>query len=77
MCVRMPAGAQGLGSVAAHVPGIVHALGTAVLHPKLPQASRELIISTIAQLRQHFPAQADQLIAALPAPQQKALMGAQ
>jgi hypothetical protein len=69
-------GAQGLGGAAPHAPAIVTALGTAVVHPKLPQTTRALIMSTIAQLRQHFASQADQLLASLPAEQQQALVGA-
>eukprot|EP00983_Pelagomonas_calceolata_P111195 1159759-Pelagomonas_calceolata.AAC.2 len=69
------AGAQGVAGVAIHVPAIVQALGTAIVHPKLPQTTRTLIVNTIAQLRQHFAAQADPLLATLPGDQQQALLG--
>jgi hypothetical protein len=64
-----------VGNVATHVPGIVQALGAAAVHPKLPPTTKTLLVSTISQLRQHFLAQADALLAALPGEQAQALIG--
>jgi len=75
LCHLLAQGAQGVAGVAIHVPAIVQALGTAIVHPKLPQTTRTLIVNTIAQLRQHFAAQADPLLATLPGDQQQALLG--